>query len=216
MCFSCPPRPFRVGLRRRPSGSHLSRGLPSQMLAQILVHVGVIPPLHGQFNQQIDPVIVRVRPRFPLGRLSAVFPCPSRNLPHKPQMRLSRPIGRGVNTRHEPSQLRYELGDAGSCGGFGERRQLLNLCSDIQVRFVDLIQLLKLFQEVGAVGALPDSGLNLPLKEFLFTQRFDERAFGPNISMLLTREEPKLEKILVPPGQVFRDRTPGVRSEGSP
>ena len=72
----------RVELRRPPSRRLLRRGLPSQMIAQILVHVGVILPLHGQFVQQIDQVIVRVRPSFLLGHLFAVIPCPGRNLPH--------------------------------------------------------------------------------------------------------------------------------------
>ena len=50
----------RVVLRRPPSTIPLSRLLPSQMLAQILVHVRVIFPLHGQFNQEIDQIIVGV------------------------------------------------------------------------------------------------------------------------------------------------------------
>ena len=71
----------RVGLRRPPSRSLLSRGLPSQMFAQILVHVGVILSLHGQPHHQIDPVMVRVWASFPLGRRSAVIPRLGRNLP---------------------------------------------------------------------------------------------------------------------------------------
>ena len=76
--------------------------------------------------------------------------------------------GRGIHTPHELFQLRHELRDAGSCGGFGERRQLLNLRSDTQVCFVHWILLLQSFGKVVPVGALPDSGLNLPLKEFFF------------------------------------------------
>ena len=141
----------RVGSRGPPSRSLLSRGFPSQMFAQILFHVGVMLPLHGQLNQQIDQVIIRLRPGFPLKRLSAVLPCPGRNLPHKRQMRLFRPIGRGVHTPHELFHLRHELGVAGSCGEFGERRQLLNLRLDSQVRFADCIHLLQSFQEVAPV-----------------------------------------------------------------
>ena len=48
-------------------------------------------------------------------------------------------------------QLRVKLRDAGSCGDFGEGRQLLNLRSDTQVRFVDWIHLLQSFQEVASV-----------------------------------------------------------------
>ena len=194
----------RVGLRRPPSRSLLSRGLSSHMFAQILVHVGVILPLHGPFDPQIDQVILRVRPRFPVGHLTAVIPCPGRNLPHKPQMWLSRPIGGGVHTPHGVLQLRHKLSDTGSCGEFGERRQFLNFRSDTQGCFLDWIHSLQAFQEVAPVGALPDSGLNLPLKEFLFACLFDERAFGPDISMLLTREEQKLGKLLSPFRQVFR------------
>ena len=72
----------RVGLWRPPSRRPLSRGLPSQMFAQILVHVGVILPLHGELDQRIDRVILSVRPSFLLGRLSAVIPCPGTNFPH--------------------------------------------------------------------------------------------------------------------------------------
>ena len=143
-----------VGLRRPPSRTLLSRGRPSLMLAQILVHLGVILPSQGQFDHQTDQVIVRVRPRFPLGHLSAVLSCPGRHLPHKPQMRLSRPIGRGVHTPHELFQLRQELGDAGSCREYGEGRQLLNLRSDTQVCFLDRIHFLQSFQEVAPVAAL--------------------------------------------------------------
>ena len=100
-------------------------------------------------------------------------------------------------------QLRHELGDACSCGEFGERRQLLNLRSDTQVRFVDWIHLLQSFQKVAPVGALPDSGFNLPLKEFLFARLFNERAFSTDISMLLTREKQKLRNILSPFRHVF-------------
>ena len=71
-----------VGLTGPPSRTLLSRGLPAQMFAQILVHVGDILPLHGQFNQQIDQVIVRVRLRLTLGRLSTVISCPGKNLLH--------------------------------------------------------------------------------------------------------------------------------------
>ena len=63
--------------------------------------------------------------------------------------------------------------------------------------------LLQSFQEVRPAGALSDSGLNLPLKEFLFAPLFDERAFGPDINMLLTPEEQKLGKLLSPFRQVF-------------
>ena len=63
--------------------------------------------------------------------------------------------------------------------------------------------MLQYFHEVAPVVALLDSGLNLPLKEFLFARLFDERAFGPDISVLLTREEQKLRKLLSPFRQVF-------------
>ena len=59
-------------------------------------------------------------------------------------MRLSRPIGGGVHTLHELFQLGHELGDARSSGEFGERRHLVNLRSDTQVRLVDWIRLLQL------------------------------------------------------------------------
>ena len=59
------------------------------------------------------------------------------------------------------------------------------------------------FQEVAPVGALPDSGFTLPLKEFLFARGFDERAFSPDISVLLTREKQKLRKLLSPLRKVF-------------
>ena len=183
-----------VGLRRPPSRSLLSRGLSPQMLGQIPIHVGVIPPLYGHFDQQIHKVIVRMRARFPLGCLSAVLPCLGRNLPHELQMRLCRPKGRVLHTPHELFQLRHELWNTGSCGKFGAWRQFLNLSSDTQVCFLDWIHLLQSSQEVAPVGALPDSGLDRPLKKYLFAQRFDERAFGPDISMLLTREEQKLEE----------------------
>ena len=48
-----------VGLRQPPSRSLLSGCLLSQMLAQILIHVGVNVPPHGQLDQQIDEVIIR-------------------------------------------------------------------------------------------------------------------------------------------------------------
>ena len=99
----------RVGFRRPPSRSIVGRGLSSQMVAQILVRSGVLPPLQGQFDQQIDQVIVRVRPRLSLLRLSAVLPCPGRSLPHKPLMWHSRPIRRGVHRPHELFGLRHEL-----------------------------------------------------------------------------------------------------------
>ena len=63
----------RVGLRGPPARTFLSRGLPSQMFAQVLVHVGVIL-LHRQLYEQIDQVIIGLRPSFPLGRLPAVLP----------------------------------------------------------------------------------------------------------------------------------------------
>ena len=118
-------------------------------------------------------------------------------------MWLSRPIGRGVHAPHELFQLRHEIGDARSCGEFGERRQLLNLRSDTQVRFVDWSHLLQSFQEVAPVEALLDGGVNLPLKEVLFARRLVERAFRPDISVLLTREKQKLRKLLSPFRQVF-------------
>ena len=83
-----------------------------------------------------------------------------------------------------------------SCGKFGERRQLLNLRSHTHVRFVGWIHLPQSFQDVAPVGALPDSILNLSLKEFLFAGLFDERALCPDVSVLLTREEQKLRKLL--------------------
>ena len=46
----------RVEMRWPPPRILLSRGLPSQMFAQVFVHVGVILPLHGPLNQQIDQV----------------------------------------------------------------------------------------------------------------------------------------------------------------
>ena len=101
-------------------------------------------------------------------------------------MWLSRPIERGDHAPHELCQLRHELGDACSCGDFGLRRQLLNLCSDTHVGFVDRIHLLQSFQQVAPLGALPDSGLNVPLKKFLFERFSNERAFGPYIRVLLT------------------------------
>ena len=52
----------------------LSTGLPPQMLARVLVHVRVILPRDGQIDQQIDQVIIGVRPSFPLGRLPAILP----------------------------------------------------------------------------------------------------------------------------------------------
>ena len=67
-----------------------------------------------------------------------------------------------------------------------------------------MLHMLQSFQEVAPVGALPDSAFDLPLKKFLFAQLFDKRAFRPDISMLLTREEQKLGKLLSPLGQVFQ------------
>ena len=104
---------------------------------------------------------------------------------------------------HELFYLRYELGHAWSCGEFGERRQLLNLRSDTQVHIVDWVQLLLSFQEVAPVGALPDSGLNLPLKEFRFARLFDLPAFSPDITVLLTREKQTPRKIFSSFRQVF-------------
>ena len=49
---------------------------------------------------------------------------------------------------------------------------------DTQVCFVDWIHLIQSFQEVAPVGAVPDSGFSLPLKEFLFARLFDERALN--------------------------------------
>ena len=80
-------------------------------------------------------------------------------------MWLSRPIEGGVHTPNELFQLRHELSDASSCGEFGERRHLLNLRSDIQVRYVDWIHLLQSFQEVARVGVPPTIGLDLPLEK---------------------------------------------------
>ena len=123
-------------------------------------------------------------------------------------MWLGRPIGRRVHAPHELFQLRHELVNARSCREFGERRQLLNLRPDTHVCFVDWIHLLQSFQEVAPqevapVGALPGGGLNVPLKEFLFARLVDERAFSPDISVLLTREKQKLRKLLSPFRQVF-------------
>ena len=99
---------IRVGWRPPPSRSLLSSGLPSLMLAHILIHLGVVPPLHADFDQQMDQVTIRVRQRFSLRCLSAVLPCRRRNVPQEPQIRLCRPIGRGVHTPHELFQLRNE------------------------------------------------------------------------------------------------------------
>ena len=49
----------RVGLRQPPCRTLLSRGIPSQMFAHILVHEEVILPFPGQFAQQMDQVILR-------------------------------------------------------------------------------------------------------------------------------------------------------------
>ena len=118
-------------------------------------------------------------------------------------MWLSRSMGRGVHAPHKLFRLCQEPRDLRSSGEFEPRGQFLNLRSDAQVRFVDWTHLLQSFQEVAPVGALPDGGLNLPLKEFLFARLFDERAFSPDISLLLTHEKQKLGKILSPLRQVF-------------
>ena len=55
---------------------------PGNVMCVGRAYVGVILPFHGQLDQQIDQVIVRVRSSFPLGRLSAVIPCPGTNLSH--------------------------------------------------------------------------------------------------------------------------------------
>ena len=73
---------------------------------------------------------------------------------------------------HELFQLRHELIDAGSGGEFGERRQLLNLRSGTQVSVVNWIHLLQSLQKIPPVGVLPDSGLNLPRKEFFCCTNF--------------------------------------------
>ena len=52
----------RVALRRPPSRTLFSTGLPSQMFAQVLVHVGVILPLHAAIDQHIYQVIIEVYP----------------------------------------------------------------------------------------------------------------------------------------------------------
>ena len=63
----------KVGLKGPPSKFLLTTGLRSQMLAQILVYVRVILPLHGQCDHEINQIIVGVCPRLPLGRLPAVI-----------------------------------------------------------------------------------------------------------------------------------------------
>ena len=173
------------------------------MLAQILVHEGVILPPHGQFDQQVGEVIIRVLPRFPLGRLSAVLPCLWRNLPIKPKMRLCRPIGRGAHAPHELFQLRHRLLDMDSCWEFGEWRQLFNLRPDTQVRLIDWVHLLQSFEEVAPARAPPDSALDLPLKKLIFARLFYKRAMGLDISMLLTREEQNSENSSAHSGRFF-------------
>ena len=49
-------RRFRAALGGPTSSPLRSRCLPPQMLAQVDVHLRVIPHLHGQVNQQIDQV----------------------------------------------------------------------------------------------------------------------------------------------------------------
>ena len=96
----------RVLSRRPPSRTPLGRGLPSQMFARVLVHVGVILPPYGQLHQQIDQIIIGVRASFPLGRLRAELPSLRINPPYEPYVRLCRPLGRGVHAFHELFQLR--------------------------------------------------------------------------------------------------------------
>ena len=57
----------RVGLRRRPSRFPLNRDLSSHLFAQVLFHVRVILPIHGQLHHKIDEIMIRVRPTSPLG-----------------------------------------------------------------------------------------------------------------------------------------------------
>ena len=108
MPTTAPPR-VGLGLRQPPSGKPSQQGSPLAAACADIYPCGSHSPSPREFDQQIDQVIVRVRPRVPLGRLSAVLPCLGRNLPHEPQMRLCRPIGRGVHTLHELFQLRHEL-----------------------------------------------------------------------------------------------------------
>ena len=110
----------KVWLGRPPSKIHLSKGLPSQMLAHILVHVGVLLPLHGQLHQEIYKIIVKVRASFALGRLGAVPSGLGRNFSFEPEVRLSRPVGGGIYPPHELRKLRHKRGDTGSCWEFGE------------------------------------------------------------------------------------------------
>ena len=111
----------RVGLWGPPSLRLFSRGLPPQMFAQVFIHVRVIFSLHGEFDQEIDQLIVGMSPGFPLGHLPTILPSSGRNFTHEPQMWLCRPVGRGVHSPHQLLQLRHELRNTGSCGEFRKR-----------------------------------------------------------------------------------------------
>ena len=53
------------------------------MFALVFVHVTVTFPLHRQLGQQINQIIVGMRPCFPFGCLPAVIPSLERNLPYE-------------------------------------------------------------------------------------------------------------------------------------
>ena len=59
--------------------ARVSRDLPSQMFAQVVVHLRVVIPLNCRFDQKIHQIIAGLSPSFLTGRLSAVVPSLGRN-----------------------------------------------------------------------------------------------------------------------------------------
>ena len=83
----------------------------------------------------------------------------------------------------------HKLRDACTGGEFGECSQLRDFGTNTWVGLIDWIHLLPSLPQGAQVGALPDSGLHLPLEKFPFACLLHERALRPDVSLLLTNGE---------------------------